>query len=229
MPIIIDQLIEDAQAFRASVTKYETILEQKGFDKIRRDELDAAIKEAIEKDSDQKAASKTLEQLTQSQEKAIDDSLAIINLMQNAARSAFGDDRAKLKEFGVGEKKRRNASTLRTTLEYLNDVAQKYSAILIKNGMTQQEITNIPTICNALAKSDEVQENAKKIRNAATKVRDKATNSLNDIVYKARKFALAAFSKEPEKAEEFKKIARAGKRGSGGNTPPPAPPTPPTT
>jgi hypothetical protein len=229
MPISLDQLIEDAQTLRNPITKYQTILEQKGFDKARRDELDAAIQEVIAKDSAQKEANKSLDQLTQAQEKAIDDGLAVIVLMQNAAKSAFGDDKAKLKEFGVGEKKRRNASTLRTTLEYMNGVAVKYKAVLLKNGMTQQEIDSIPTICNALAQADEIQENAKKVRNAATKARDKAAEVLEKVVYKARKFALAAFSKELEKAEEFKKIARSKKRGSGSDTSPPAPSPPPTT
>ena len=229
MPITIDQLIEDAQALRTAISKYETVLEQKGFDKARRDEFDAAIQDALAKDSEQKKANKTLEQFTQAQEKAIDDALAAISLLQNAAKSAYGDDKAKLKEFVVGEKKQRNASTLRTTLEYLEGVAQKYTAVLLKNGMAQQDIAGIPTVCDALTNADKVQENAKKVRNAATKVRDKAEHALQDVVYKARKFALAAFSKEPEKAEEFKKISRAGKRGGGGDTPPPTPPTPPIT
>jgi hypothetical protein len=229
MPVSLDQLIEDAQTLRKAITKYESILEQKGFDKNRRDEFDQALQEAVAKDSEQKEASNVLARHTQAQEKAIDDSLATINLVQNAAKSAFGNDKAMLKEFSVGAKKQRSASSLRTMLEYLIGIAQKNKAVLLKNGMTQEDIDSIQATCDGLTQADEVQENAKKVRNAATKVRDKAADKLENIVFKTRKFALAAFSKDLEKAEEFRKITRASKRGSPEPTPTASPPKTPTT
>ncbi len=112
-----------------------------------------------------------MEQKTQAKNGAIQSAQDVITQIQEAAKSAFPGDKVKAKEFRIGVEKPKSAKELITLLDYLTGVVQKYSDVLIQNGMTQDDIANVSTVYANLIAADAVQKNAAKLRNAATATR----------------------------------------------------------
>ncbi len=219
MPIEVDDVVQDANAFRTGpMEKYKAELAAKGYSEARVGKFDAALDDLLKKDAAQKAAQAALLQKTQDQEVAIDASIAMITKFQNAAKAAFGRDKVRLKEFKVGTDKPRNVGRLVTMLEYFTGLAGKYSVELLANGLTQDDLSELSTVYGALVAADASQENAKKLRNASTVTRDAALSVLKEEIFKARKLAQVVFAKNKAVLEEFKPIPKG--RGKAAPKPP---------
>lgn len=225
MPVKVDETVQEVNVVRASIETHKADLATKGYSVERVAKFDASKADLLGKDSAQKLAQVTLEQRTKEQDAIMVAAGNIITKLQNAASSAYGKDKTALKEFRVGVEKPRTVSKMETTLEYLTGVAAKHATDLIANGFTQDDISSLSTIYGNLVAADAVQENSKKLRNAATEARDNSAAAMKLEIFKLRKFVKAAFSDNKALLEEFKPIKRGGKRG--GAKPPGPSPEPP--
>jgi hypothetical protein len=211
-------VLEDAKALQAVMLVYQADMITKGFKPIRFQSFDDMIKAAVSKTSTQQAAHETISQNTGTQDSAIKDALAMVTKIQNAARSAFGKDKRKLKEFGIGGKKSKSVGKVGQTLDYLAGACTKYHDELIENGLTPDDFAAITTTYANLVTANTVQEHSKKLGNIATQTRDESVAALQEEMFKIRSFAKSAFAGNKAILEEFKPIKRGGKRGGG--TPP---------
>lgn len=226
MPIEVDDVVQEASAVRTGpMEKYKAELAGKGYGEARVSKFDSSLDDLLKKDSAQKAAQAALLQRTQDQDTAIDGAIAMITKFQNAGKAAYGRDKVRLKEFKVGTDKPRSVGRLLTMLEYFTGLAGKYSVDLLANGLTEDDLSGLSTVYGALVAADATQENAKKLRNAATGTRDTALSVLKEEVFKVRKLAQVVFSGNKAVLEEFKPIQKG--RGKGGTKPPTPPPEPP--
>jgi prophage DNA circulation protein len=195
----------------------------KGFKDIRFQNFDGMLSAVINKSSTQKAAHETLTQNTASQNSAIQNGLSMVTKIQNAAKSAFGKNKTKLREFKIGTDKSKSVSKLSQLLDYLAGVCTKYHSDLIENGLTEEDFAAISATYANLVTADTVQEHSKKLRNVATETRDDAVAALQEEMFKIRSFAKSAFAGNKALLEEFKPIKKGGRRGGGTSpTPPPA-------
>lgn len=222
----IGEVVEDGQSLQLTMQTHKADMIAKGFKEIRFQNFDDMLNAVIKKNSTQKAAHETLSQNTATQNSAIQDGLNMETKIQNAARSAFGKDKAKLKEFKIGTAKSKSVSKLSQNLDYLAGVCTKYHDELVENGMTEDDFTALSTTYANLVTADTVQEHSKKLRNVATETRDDSVAALQEEMFKIRSFAKSAFAGNKALLEEFKPIKKGGRRG--GTTPaePPAPPAP---
>ncbi len=216
MPIEVDDVVQDANALRTGpMEKYKAELAAKGYSEARLGKFDASLDNLLKKDSAQKTAQAALLQKTQEQDAAINTAIAVITKFQNAGKAAFGRDRVRLKEFKVGTDKPKSVGGLITMLEYFTGVAGKYTAELLANGLTEDDLSGLSTVYGALVAADASQENAKKLRNAATSTRDGVLSILKEEVFKVRKLAQVVFAGDKAVLEEFKPI----QKGRGKATP----------
>lgn len=228
MPYLVGDVVEDAKVLRATMETHKAELTAKGFKEARFTDFDSSLDAVLKKDASQKSAHAMLLQKTADQDSAVENGLKTITKIQNAAKSAFGRDKTRLKEFKVGTDKSKSVSQLTIDLEYFTGLCAKYHDELIENGMTEEDVAAVSTTYGTLVSSDALQENAKKVRNAATQTRDDALAALREQVFKVRKFAQAAFAGNKALLEEFKPIAKG--RGKAGAKPrPPVPEPPPAT
>ena len=212
MPVTLDELIQDAQALRSVTEKYKSEFSERGYGEARLAGYNEVLAEVLGRDAGQRSAQETLRQRTAEQDAAIQKAYAMISMLQNAAKAAYGRDKTILKEFKVGTDKPRGVKELITMLEYLTSVAQRHVTKLLLNGMAQEDIQELSSTYARLVAADAAQENGKKLRNAATEMRDEAAKELQEEVFKARKFAQVRFAGDRAKLEEFKPIARTGRR-----------------
>lgn len=224
----INYLVQDSDALYKAITNHRAAMEAKGFTEERLSTFVSAKENLKLKEVAQQNAVKFTEDKTAEQNalmKNIHD--AIINL-RNAAKSAYLENPQKLNIFQIGETIPASVTKMRPMCEYLTGVITAESAVLLKNGLTQEDLDVLGTSYNDLKATDADQENAKKLENAALKVRDKAEADLRKQVTKTRKFALACFAKSPEILVEFEPIPKGrGKGGGGDDDTPPDNPTPP--
>lgn len=224
----INYLVQDSDALYKAITNHRAAMEAKGFTEERLSTFVSAKENLKLKEVAQQNAVKFTEDKTAEQNalmKNIHD--AIINL-RNAAKSAYLENPQKLNIFQIGETIPASVTKMRPMCEYLTGVITAESAVLLKNGLTQEDLDVLGTSYNDLKATDADQENAKKLENAALKVRDKAEAVLRKQVTKTRKFALACFAKSPEILVEFEPIPKGrGKGGGGDDDTPPDNPTPP--
>jgi hypothetical protein len=155
----------------------------------------------------------------------------LLKSVRNAAKSAFGKDERILKQFKIGEKIPGTVKKLSTTCEYMVGVVEDKKTDLLKSGLVQADLDNLTTAKERLESSDAEQEQAKKLQESATIVRDKAAKLMKEKLDSLRNFVAAAFVKKPEIAVQFKPIPKGrggkGKPGDDEGTPPPDEPTPP--
>ncbi len=222
MPIVVDDVVQDSKALRATVETHKEELAAKGYGESKVKNLDNSIDNLLKKDAAQKTAQTDLLQRTSGQDTAMNAAFKMITKIQNAAKAAYGRDQVKLKLFKVGDEKPKTVGKMLTTLEYFTGIIGKYSTDLISNGLLQDDISNLSTIYANVVAADAAQENAKKLRNASTETRDAAAEDLKQELFKLRKFAQAAFDGNKALLEEFKPI----KRGRGKAAPAPPSPTP---
>ena len=132
-------LLQDGEALRSVVTKYKDELGTRGFTDARLTAYETAIDTVRKKDSLQTQSQEALRQRTVAQDAAIERAYSIIVVVQNAAQSLLGRNKALLMEFLIGKKRPHGVKEIESVLEYLNGVVQKHSAGLLENGMAQTD------------------------------------------------------------------------------------------
>lgn len=221
----IGYLIEDATNLQLAVQTHKDEMLAKGFKEIRFKTMDDMLAAVVKTNSTQMAAHDNVAQNTESQNAAIAAGFAMITKIQNAARSAFGRNKTKQKEFRIGSKKSKSVGRLSELLDYLAGVCTKYHEVLIENGLTEDDFASISSVYANLVTADALQEHSKKLGNVATETRNDAAAALQEEMYRIRNFAKSAFAGNKAILEEFKPIKKGGRRGGGTNpTPPTQPP-----
>jgi hypothetical protein len=97
----------------------------------------------------------------------------------------------------------------------MKGVAADNHDMLLRNGLTEEDITFLDGASELLKSADADQEEAKKLQESATKVRNAAEKKLKDLMFKSRSFAQNCFIKNPEILLQFKPISH-GKRSANG-------------
>lgn len=216
MPAKVDEVLQNANGLKRAVDNHEDVIISRAEGQKKRDKLDADIQDLATKNSAQAAAQFAMEQRTRDQDSAMRNASVTVTFFQNAARSAF-TNRVTLKEFKIGANKPSSVKAMVTLLAYLTGVVLKYRAELLANGVTEEDITSLSTVYANLIAADAVQENAKKLRNAATKSRDASLSTLIKTMASTRAYAKVIFKDDKAALEEFKPISR-GRGKSGGDT-----------
>lgn len=218
MALSVDNVLHEAQAIQPLLQKYQSEMSAGGFGPERTMAFQNSVEDALTKDTAQRSAQAIMLQRTQEQNAAAHRSAVLITMIQNAAKSAFYNDKVRLKEFRVGMPRIRGAKDLLTVMEYFTAIAKKYEADLLANGIRKEDLDSAADSYTTLATADGLQENAKKLRNAATLARNAAVKKLREEVFRIRKFALARFALDPVRLEEFKSVT-VYKRKSNAETP----------
>ena len=218
MPVKVDEVVEDGKGLDQAMGNHKDVILAKGEGQKKRDKLEAAVNDLVRKNTAQVNAQNALEQRTKDQDEVMRAALENISQVQNAAKSAFEGDKIKQKEFKIGTSKPTAVKGMITFLDYFTGIVQKYSDILLANGMTQSDIDEVSAVYAKLVTADAIQENAKKLRNAATKTRDAALASLKRTIGATRSYAKVVFKNDKAALEEFKSISRA--RGRSRTKPP---------
>ncbi len=222
MPVKVDNAIDEAVGLAKGIDNHPDVISARSDGKQKMDKLHADTADLVNKNSAQKAAQMTAEQKTKEQDDLMKDAERAVTQIQNAAKSAFPGKEVTLKEFKVGMNKPNSVKAMIALLAYLAGGVQKYSEDLLANGLTQDDITNLSNLYAILVGAEAAQENAKKLRNAATAIRDAAAAKLRETVSATRSYLKAVFKDDPAALEEFKSIVKA--RGKATPKPPaPAP------
>ncbi|PIP76293.1 MAG: hypothetical protein COW85_14990 [Ignavibacteria bacterium CG22_combo_CG10-13_8_21_14_all_37_15] len=222
MTVIIDYLVQDSEALLKAVNNNRAAMQAKGFDENSYQAFKTAKEELTAKETAQQKAVKFAQNKTAAQDTLIAEITAVIKTVRNAAQSAFGKDVQKFKLYKVKERIPTTVKGLRSLCEYLKDLVTQQNEILLKNGLSQEDIDSLGLASSNLIAVDAEQENAKKLQVAATLTRDTASAKLKDQVFRVRNFALACFAKSPAILVEFEPIPKGhgGKGGGGDDTPP---------
>lgn len=220
--------LQDGSALDAAVTRNLTLLTEKGFQTETQTLLNAAIADLTAKEKEQNVAVKALEDLTAEQNLAVKETKALISKIYIAAKSAYDNDKRSLSQFKVGERIPDSVNGLRSLCEYLQVVVAERSVLLLKSGLVQSDITALNGAAARIVYADKAQEDAKKLQEHATLVRDSSDKALNKLKTKLRNFVKAAFQAKKEILLQFEKISKGG-GGKGKSDTPPDGTTPPDT
>lgn len=228
MAVKVDFLAQDSDALLLAVNNHRSAMDAKGFSTPVYTGFIDAKENLRAKEVAQQTAVKTAQDKTALQEFYISEITRTIKVIRSAVKSAFGKDAQKMSLFRVNDAIPKTVKGLRPMCEYLTGVASVNTAMLLENGLSGSDISDLGTFLTNLIAADAAQENSKKQQVAATKARDDAAEDLKKICTKIRNFADACFSKNPEVLVEFKPIPRGrGGKGKGGDETPPETPTPP--
>jgi len=204
----IDYLLQDTELLKTTVANNRAAMDLKGYTDARYNNLTGAETELRQKEVTQQNAVKLVNQRTATQNNSMAKVAATTKLFQNAAKSAFGNDTVNLKKFRVGEVVPNTVKKLATWAEYFTGLTLEHKDILLQNGVTEEDLTELNSAYGLLISSDAAQENAKKLQLAATQERDEAYKKLLDQIFKTRNFAKACFAKRPEILVQFKPLAK---------------------
>ena len=211
----LDLAIQEAQALLMAVSKHSAEVSERGYGDARLAEFQSALEMALARDSAQRGAQATLIQRTETQDSVMKRAYDQLLMVRNAAKSAFGKEKKILKEFRVGMDRPKTVREMMSVMDYMTGVVQKHASELLQNGMSQADVDSVASTYAELVTADALQENAKKLRNGATDMRDEALAALQQEIFKLRKFAQARFASRPEILQEFTRIPHAGgKRGA---------------
>ncbi|MGD8779770.1 MAG: hypothetical protein PVH88_12515 [Ignavibacteria bacterium] len=214
MPEIINYRLQDSEALLVAVDSNREAMTAKGFTEESYNEFTEAKENLRLKELAQQNSVKELEEMTVQQNEEISAVGKLIKKVRNAARSAYGNDRDNLKLFKIGEAVPRSVKKLRPMCEYTISLVSEKSEALLSNGLTQEDVDELNVSLDRLISTDAAQENAKKLKTAATESRDEALKELNDKMYRIRSFAKVCFAGDKELLLQFKPIAK----GSGGKS-----------
>jgi hypothetical protein len=210
----IDYALQDCAGLYRTIDANLAAMQQKGFDDERYNALKSAETGLRQKEQEQEKAAKLVIEKTAGQNAAIEKTGNTIRQIQNAGKSAFGNDKAMLNKFRIGENLPTSVKRLSNWAEYFSGLANENRDILLKNGMSEADLSDCAGAL--LVAADAEQENAKKKQAAATLLRDKALKNLKDQMTRTRSFAKACFDKNPEILVQFKPLPKGrGKGGSG--------------
>ncbi len=222
MAKVIDYLLEDAAALFQTIEETRQLLAGKGFTADKEADLRSAYEEAKQKTAAQIKAAKLVQDKTGEQNRTFTLLDEYIVKVQNAAKSAYGNEKSILKKFRVGEKKANTCKALATWGEYFTGLIMDYEEVLLKNGLVQTDIAEFENRYQTFLGADAAQESAKKLKVVATMARDKASEKLKDRLNRFRSFIKSAFSSDKEIRVKFAPIPKG--RGAGKNDNPPEPP-----
>ncbi len=223
MPVKIDYVLEDASAFNQAVNNHMDVISISGDGQKKQANLATCISNLVSLNTAQIKSENFVEQKTAEQNALMQNSDDLITEIQNAAKSASKDktNDISLKVFKVGTDKPNSVKGMTSWLDYFSDVVVQYHDILAANGMTENDIAGVHTLYVSLVASNAAQENAKKLRNAATARRNDAATTLQQTVAGMRNYVKNVFKGDSSTLEEFKKPIPKG-RGKVA-TPAPAP------
>jgi len=218
----VDYTLADAAALITSINENEAALTAKGMGAEKKTAVTDAYEAAKQKNIYQLKAVKLVNEKTVEQDIAYGVLNQSISKIQNAAKSAFGADKALLKKFRVGDNHPRPVKTLITWGGYFQGLLLEHDDDLTGNGLVAEDIPAYSTSYQNLLGADSTQESAKHNQISATTARDAAVKVLTEEVRKFRNFIKSAFADNKEMQQKFKAIPK-GRSGAGGDdTPPPA-------
>ncbi len=224
MPVIVDNVLEDAGGAGKAMDNHIDIIIARGGQK-KRDNLAAGITSLTKLNTGQIKAQDFLDTKTREQDEWMVQANSVLGSIRNAAKSASKDPENKinLTTFKIGVDTPQSVKAMTSWLDYFSGVVVENHDVLLANGMTEEEIASVGTLYASLIAANAAQENAKKLRNAATERRDYAAKALQQTVSGIRDFAKNVFKNDKAALEEFKPIPKG--RGRGKNKPP-EPPAP---
>ncbi len=217
-----DYTLEDAAALLSSVETNRAALTEKGMTAAKEAAITGAYETAKQKNNYQLKAIKLVNEKTIEQNNAFDELLAFIVKIQNAAKAAFGEDKALLKKFRVGDVQPRTVKSILTWGEYFQGLLLEHGDELTGNGLLAEDIPAFSASYQKLSGADSTQESGKNSQAAATTARDAAVKNLSAEIKKFRNFIKAAYAGNKEMQQKFSPIAKGRGAGSGEETTPPA-------
>jgi len=222
MPVKVDRALIQSEGLLGGLNNNRDILTGKGNGQKRIDDLTLAHANVVDLNTKQITAQTFMENMTTNKNAMLLAAKEAVAQVDDAASSAFEGDKAKLKEFRIGDPKPRTEEGWETYLDSMVGPVQLNSDALVANGMSQDDIANFPVVYANLVAALAVQRNATKVRNSATKTRDAAAAALEKKVTVTRKFAQAALKGNKAALEEIKPVKMGGRK-SGRVNPPPVP------
>jgi len=223
MPVKVDNALVQSEGLGKALDNHKEAIVTKGNGQKRIDDLNSSHQNLVKTNSSQISAQTKMEGRTTEKNNAVQAVKDAVASVDNAAKSAFENEPAKLKEFRIGVTKPKTDQAWVAYMDYMTGPVHANSDALIANGMTAEDVENFPTLYANLVAAIAAQKNATKVRNAATDTRDAALRDLNNKISATRNFARVALKGDKTALEEIKPIKKG--RGKGGKTPPtPEPP-----
>lgn len=220
---IMDETVQEATALQGPATKYQAIDGQDGIPPEQVESLAAGLADASQKDTDQQKAVELVGKLTAQQNDKMAEGTALIQKTRQAVKGKYGEhDEVINKAFHIGSDIPKTVKKMRSELKYQQTVVEEHKTDLAPHGIRDAEIASFATIEAELASVDQSQENAKKLRKAATQARNDSMKSLKKTMRKIQHTAHSIFAGQPLVLIEFESIANAGGR----KTPAPPPEQP---
>jgi len=223
----VSEETQDGNALDQTITRNIADLQKKGFDTEDQTTLQSCIEDTVEKERAQNVADKDLNDKTAEQNAAVQETTTLIKKVRNAALTGYSTDKRTLALFnaGINKKLPDSVNGVRTECVYLNTVIPGRETVLLKSGLQQEDITLVINAPARIVAIDKSQEDAKKIREAATLARDLSVKALKAIKKKIRNFVKTAFADNSVMLVQFEPIPKG--RGGSSTPPPEDPPTPP--
>ncbi len=217
----VDHTLEDAAALLSSINENRAALTEKGMTAEKEALVSGAYDTAKQKNNYQLKAVKLVNEKTIEQNSAFDELLAFIVKIQSAAKAAFGNDKAPLKKFRVGDVQPRTVKSILTWGEYFQGLLLEHGDDLTGNGLLADDMPAFSTCYQKLSGVDSTQESGKNSQQAATTARDEALDKLKIELKKFRSFIKAAFAGDKGMQQKFSAIPEGRTGGGGDVTPPP--------
>lgn len=210
MPVKVDNILQNASVIDFAMGNHMDVLNTRGDGQKKRDALKAAIRNLISLNGAQMNAQNFMERKTHEQDELLKQAGGLVAQIQNSAKSAARDkgNNVNLKMFKVGMDKPRSVKGMTALLDYFSDVVVQYHDILIANGMSEEDIASVLELYASLIAVDATQENAKKLRSAATARRNEAAVELQRMLAGIRNYATTVFKGNNAALEEFKPIPK---------------------
>jgi hypothetical protein len=215
MAEFIDYLIQDSDVLLKAIGQNREAMTAKGFTDERYTELANATGDLIEKEAAQARAVKLVNEKTAEQNDVMKKVIDTMQQIKDAAKSAFGNDPAKLNVFKVGGKITKSVKSTRSLAEYFKNLTVEYKDVLLANGLVQEDLDGLNSLYQQLISTDADQENAKKLKKTSTLVRNESAKALKELLFKARNFAKSCFAKNPEILLQFKPLPKGRSGGNG--------------
>lgn len=215
MDSTINYTILDANNLTKTVDNQMQLLKENGFSEETNANLKAALQNLELKEAAQSTAVKESQKKTAEQDQVVTGVYALIKRVRNAVRSAYEDNQAMIAQFKANEQIPNSVKNISSLCKYLHPLVVKENALLLKNGLMQNDIDELGTASGRILAADSEQESAKKLQQAATVIRNDAAKEVSKHMKKIRNFIKARFDKRPEIAVLFDPIPK-GRGGSNG-------------
>ena len=220
----IEKLKEKGAAKKKAIDDNRAKLDAKGYKPEKYEVFTAALDDLNNKDAEQEKSVELAESKTAEQNAVKDGCTELAGKTFNAAKSAFNGDQKMLKLFKVDEKIPRALKPLGVFCQYLGNTAQENKAVMLDNGLEEEDITNLQSAPIRLEDADTAQGSALKAQKTATILRDQAGDKVKSEITKIESFVKAKFQKDTEMLVAFDVLPKPRGRKSSKNTKPPTPP-----